>query len=261
MLNKIYNYYKKNGFKSLAITVFNKLYAQRLSCYNSTKIYFQNKSGLEIGGPSRHFKKNGYFPVYTIAKNLDNCNFNNDTTWEGTIKQGHTFSFNKKAELGYQYILEATNLSSIESNSYDFILSSHTLEHSANPIKALYEWKRVLKDDGMLLLVLPHYKATFDHNRPVTQLNHLIEDYQNDVAEDDLTHLDEILELHDLDMDPGAGNYESFKERSKNNIENRCLHQHVFNTNSAIEIVEYIKLNPLSVEVKNNFDIFILAKK
>ena len=47
-------------------------------------------------------------------------------------------------------------------------------------------------------LVVPHKDKTFDHNRPVTSLNHLEEDLDNDVDEDDLTHLPEILELHDL---------------------------------------------------------------
>ena len=50
-------------------------------------------------------------------------------------------------------------------------------------------------------------------------------------------------------------------ERSKNNIENRCLHQHVFNANSALEIVEYIGLNILYFKVENDCDSFILAQK
>ena len=32
--------------------------------------------------------------------------------------------------------------------TYDVLLSSHTLEHIANPLRALSEWKRIVGDDG-----------------------------------------------------------------------------------------------------------------
>jgi hypothetical protein len=78
------------------------------------------------------------------------------------------------------------------------------------------------------MLVLPNKDVTFDHKRQVTPYRHLYEDYKNNVGENDLTHLNEILELHDLAMDPPAGNKEQFKARSLKNFENRGLHQHVF---------------------------------
>ena len=40
--------------------------------------------------------------------------------------------------------------------SQDFIISSHTLEHLEDYLKALKEWDRVLKKNGVLLLYLPH---------------------------------------------------------------------------------------------------------
>ena len=72
---------------------------------------------------------------------------------------------------------------------------SHCIEHIANPLKAISEWKRILKDNGLILLIVPHKDKTFDHNRPITSLSHLIEDMKTDVQEDDSTHLPEILEL------------------------------------------------------------------
>ena len=94
--------------------------------------------------------------------------------------------------------MDATDLNKIPDLSYEFILSSNCLEHVANPIKALKEWVRVLKGDSLILLVLPSKEYTFDHNRPITKFKHLIEDYNNDTKESDLTHLDEILKSHDL---------------------------------------------------------------
>ena len=40
--------------------------------------------------------------------------------------------------------------------SLDFVFSSHTLEHLDKPWDALTEWGRVLRDDGILFLYLPH---------------------------------------------------------------------------------------------------------
>ena len=40
---------------------------------------------------------------------------------------------------GYQYIAEANDLRMIESGTYHFVLSSHTIEHTAKPLRALRE--------------------------------------------------------------------------------------------------------------------------
>ena len=82
------------------------------------------------------------------------------------------------------------------------------LEHVANPIKALSEWKRITS--GKIILIVPRKDFNFDHKRPITSFNHLLEDFDNDVNESDLTHLDEILSLHDLELDAPSGHLNSF---------------------------------------------------
>lgn len=221
---------------------------------------FRNKNGLEIGGPSKIFERTGSIPIYNIVENLDVCNFNEKTVWEGKIEIGNTYNYHNEKK-GYQFIYDAVNLNAIKSNSYDFILASHVLEHIANPFKALSEWLRVLKNDGFLLVILPHKDGTFDHNRPVTALNHLIKDYEFDVNEDDLSHLNEILELHDFNLHDPTGDFESFKERSLLNYENRCLHHHVFDTKLAIEIFNYFKINIISVDLVLPHNIVLLGQK
>lgn len=42
------------------------------------------------------------------------------------------------------------------SNSMDFVFSSHLLEHIVDTESTLKEWMRVIKDDGYLILYLPH---------------------------------------------------------------------------------------------------------
>src|SRR4051794_38319112 len=108
---------------------------------------FNNQYGIEIGGPSPIFRVKGIFPVYVYAKNIDGVNFSNHTIWEGKLEAGYTYCYFDHF-CGYQYIAEATDLHMIKSNTYDFVLSSHSLEHTANPLKALKEWNRILKANG-----------------------------------------------------------------------------------------------------------------
>jgi SAM-dependent methyltransferase len=182
-----------------------KLVPYRLRCYAHARGLFTDKVGIEFGGPSSIFGARGIFPVYPLAARIDNCNFDYQTLWEGTITPPRGFRFDKRRAPGRQFVAEANELGFIPDNMYDFVLSSHMIEHSANPIKALHEWLRVLKPEGTLLMVLTHRDGTFDHRRPVTPLRHLVNDFERQMAEDDLTHLPEILELHDLRRDPEAG--------------------------------------------------------
>ena len=195
------------------------------------------KRGIEIGGPSIFFDAS--LAIYQAASSLDGLNFARQTIWEGNIDESMDFSYRKR-RLGNQVIGEASDLSNVEAHSYDFVLSCHSLEHVANPLKALREWKRILKPEGFLILAVPNKESIFDHNRPITTFSHLIADEQSNVDERDLTHLQEILELHDLGRDKAAGSFEEFRVRSLDNFSNRGLHHHVFDADVMSECLKYV---------------------
>lgn len=261
MIKKIFAKLEAEGIKGFVNAVFHRVMPRCLACYSDCKPFLKGRTGLEIGGPSNIFGRTGLIPVYTVAARIDNCNFGHQTIWEGSITEGNTFHFYKRSAPGNQYVTEATNLSRIASASYDFVLSSHVLEHVANPVKALVEWTRILKEQGLLVLVVPHRDGTFDHRRPVTSLAHLIQDFELQTSEGDMAHLEEILSLHDLAKDPGAGDFNAFKQRSMQNLENRSLHHHVFDTRLAIEVVHHIGLQILCVELFRPYHIIVIAQK
>ncbi|MBI3491986.1 MAG: methyltransferase domain-containing protein [Acidobacteria bacterium] len=234
---------------------------RRVACYPAIADAIRGKSGLEIGGPSDIFAGHSLLPAYAIAGAIDNVNFSRATIWEGTIQEGQTFRYDARHAPGRQYILEATDLRSIPGELYDFILSSHTIEHVANPLRALREWVHTLKGGGLLVLVVPHHEGTFDHRRPVTPMAHLLDDERNGTTENDLTHLPEILELHDLSLDPPAGDFASFKARSERNAENRCLHHHVFDERRVVEMLEWLGTPVVAVERIEPYHIFSVARK
>jgi hypothetical protein len=92
-------------------------------------------------------------------------------------------------------------------------------------------------------------------------MSHLIEDLQKGTTEHDLTHLEEVLALHDLDIHPGGCELESLRERSLKNFENRCLHQHVFDTALLMEVGNHAGFQLRAIEAVRPFHIVLVAQK
>jgi hypothetical protein len=204
-------------------------------------------------------KDEGPLPIYGILGSLDNCLYSGSTIWTGQVREEDGFLYHPAKQAGRQIISDGTDLWCIPDSSYECVLACHCLEHIANPLRALAEWKRVLKDEGLLLLVLPHKDGTFDWRRPTTTLAHMIKDYENSVGEDDLTHVPEVFELHDLSRDEGVGTKEQFRQRCLTNRAHRALHHHVFDTMVALATVNCAGFQILRVDNLKPLHIIILA--
>ena len=199
-------------------------------------LYCQEKvtgaNAVEIGGPSKIFED-----LYAGFRSCDGVNYSVETTWGDFSSFSYEYS---GRQLGKQYICEATELKDIPDTTYDVYLSSNNLEHIANPIRALTEAYRVVKNGGLILIAVPRKENTFDHLRDVTSFSHLLDDYLNKVDEYDLSHLSEILDNHDFLLDPECGGREKFLDRSQKNYINRCLHHHVFSMDTLKTVFEYL---------------------
>jgi SAM-dependent methyltransferase len=207
--------------------------------------FFQDRVGLEFGGPSSIFSSTRLIPIYRISRRVDHYNFSKDIIWDSTHES---------------IVAEASDPSNVQNESYDFVLASHVLEHLANPLRALMEWKRILRPGGVVLVVVPHKAGTFDHRRPYTTFSHLEEDYRKNATEADLTHLPEILELHDLALDPAAGTKEQFRQRCLLNESVRAMHHHVFSPELVIQMFDYAGMDVLNVAVERPCHIIVLAQ-
>ena len=190
-----------------------------------------HKVGLEIGGPSRIFSGKGIIPLYDIAEAIDNVNYSRVTIWDNQ-------DLSRLATFRKTIISEASDLGSIESNSYDFVASTNVIEHLSNPLRALLEMKRVVRPGGSVIVIAPHKDIGFDHRRSLTNIESLIQLFKLNPPEGDISHLNlnEIFENYDLDLDQLAGDLDSFKKRTLDNKSNRALHQTVFNTQLLLEM-------------------------
>jgi SAM-dependent methyltransferase len=114
--------------------------------------------------------------------------------------------------------------------SYDFVIANHIIEHLANPIKAIKEMFRIIKINGLLVISIPDCNYTYDKCRNITELSHLIMDYNKNVNEISTEHYSDLLDQIKLDYSGKnilniSGIFEDLKKRHE--------HVHVWNSESA----------------------------
>ena len=213
---------------------------------------------LELGGPSGVFTDHGLVPIYPSAASVDNLQFSPQTSWHDLDAQSETFHHGGQ-DLGRQYFADDPDLAFMGDDTYDAVISSHVIEHFANPIRALAAWRRVVRSSGFILIVAPHHQGTFDRHRPVTTLEHLIDDYERDTSEDDLTHLEETLLLHDVERDVPQDR-RAWEDERRRNVETRVIHHHVFTTTSLLALLQHAGITILEHETRYPHDIYVLGR-
>jgi SAM-dependent methyltransferase len=218
----------------------------------------QRARALEIGGPSAVFGADGLLPVYPVLASIDGVQWAAETMWhELDPERGYRPEGTRRGEL---HLTDDLDLAGMDDGSYDATLSSHVLEHLANPLRALTAWRRVTRPGGHLLIVAPHMSGTFDHRRPLTPLSHMVEDFARGVGEDDLTHLAETLRLHDRARDAEPGDQQAWAERRRNNPTTRLLHHHTFTTPTLLALLDHAGLELLAAETRFPHDIYVLGR-
>lgn len=190
----------------------------------------ENKSFLEIGGPSVLFNTGSELPLYDLSKNIKYLV--DKVSFEESFKQTSTFE--------NTYFGDATDIKTWENlnERFDVIISSHVIEHIANPLKFLIH---VYNHCNSVITICPHYGFIWDCFRPLTSLEHMISDLKNDTSEYDLTHLKESYV-------PGHPWYEDEKEKHKfeQNFKYRAIHHHTFDVNSLAKLHETIGFKSMS---------------
>ena len=106
-----------------------------------------------------------------------------------------------------------TNAEVLPVGEWDYIFSSHCLEHLANPIAALEHWKTRLRSGGTLFLYLPHPEMSYW--RPQNFRKHLHLFWPKDVAQllRDLGFVDVIHGERDLAWSFAAVGFNGSAER------------------------------------------------
>lgn len=129
-------------------------------------------------------------------------------------------------------------LTKIGDESVDFIIANHFIEHTRNPIGTLENWLAKLRQGGIIFLTVPDKDATFDRERPLTPLQHLIDDYHATPEERharDRQHFEEWATF--IDKLPS----DEIAQRVNFLIEiDYSIHFHTFKLQSFLAIIHYL---------------------
>ena len=204
-----------------------------MSTFEKVVRALRKKTGIEFGGPTELFDKPHYGMHLYPYVNLDGGNIIKDNHFQTSFDPNYIYGGN----LGRQYDVDCTNEDQLKQlKKYDFVLTSHAIEHFSNPIKTLKLWEKyILKEGGYILTIIPDYQYCFDRKRPLTTLEHLIEDYNTNIGEDDKTHIEEQKELHDWSY----GGHPKFYELCDINERTRVVHHHTFDIELVEELFDY----------------------
>lgn len=75
---------------------------------------------------------------------------------------------------------DGQTLATIPDASLDFIVANHLIEHCDNPLGTLGNWLAKLKTGGIIFMAVPDKRVGFEEQRPLTPLDHIVEDYRCD---------------------------------------------------------------------------------
>ena len=99
-------------------------------------------------------------------------------------------------DIDYLGDLDVDGLKKFMNESFDFIIVNHVLEHLYDPIFAISECFRVLKEEGSLVISIPDKRFTFDKHRKLTRWEKLLAKFQNKKREPDLEDYCELIQIH-----------------------------------------------------------------
>jgi len=111
--------------------------------------------GVELGGAnSPHENGNSFF----LQACVNVAPAESERFYYGACTDGHR---------GFCHLHGHAAFIPLYNDTLDYIISSHVMEHIPDPIRAWKEWVRVLKPNGLVLMIVPHHDALRGDKRPV----------------------------------------------------------------------------------------------
>jgi predicted SAM-dependent methyltransferase len=152
-------------------------------------------------------------------------------------------------------------LALIKDESIDFIIANHMIEHSENPLLALKNWIRVLRLNGILYLAVPNKRKTFDTDRPVTSLTHIVRDYEEGPRVSRVQHFEEWVVLVNKVESRQVKN-----EMKRLSDMDYSIHYHVWDPPAFIDLLRFCQIErayPFRIEhtVVVGHEIIVILRK
>lgn len=162
---------------------------------------------------------------------------------------------------------DGETLSSVAEASQDFVIANHFIEHCQNVVSTIENMLRVLKPGGIIFLAIPDKTRTFDHERSVTTMEHLIRDYTDGPGWSEHGHYFDFVKY----TDHGRGKSDADIEKVILELKekNWSIHFHVWDHQAMIDTFIMMQKQfsfPFDIELARaaqpgtNESIFVLRK-
>jgi SAM-dependent methyltransferase len=110
------------------------------------------------------------FPIFENSKNIDVF------TQEKLIENySHDVNVSKEKMCKVDYLIKDNQW--IVDDKFDYVVSSHNIEHSPCLISFLNNIDKCLKNEGLIFLAIPDYRYCFDANKSVSNLIDILDAY------------------------------------------------------------------------------------
>jgi SAM-dependent methyltransferase len=154
---------------------------------------------------------------------------------------------------------DGEHLTTLEDASQDFVIASHFLEHCQDPIGTIKAMLRVVRPGGVLYVAVPDKRFTFDRNRPVTTLEHLLRDHEEGPSWSRVGHFEEWTSLAE------DANIKGRTARQLMDFD-YSIHFHVWTQAEVLELFAAMKTRcgvdfDIEAIVKNGIEVIVVLRK
>ncbi|MBO0767721.1 MAG: class I SAM-dependent methyltransferase [Solirubrobacterales bacterium] len=148
------------------------------------------------------------------------------------------------------HVQHGETLATLPGASQDFIIANHFLQQSEDPIATISTHLSKLKPDGVLYYAVPDKRYTFDYQREITPLEHVIADHQQGPERSRAQHYWEWVRW----VDPSGADPSDMQDLKRTaerlDANNHSIHFHVWTQAELLELVLYLR-----AEHKFEFDL------
>jgi len=130
---------------------------------------------------------------------------------------------------------DGEKLETIAAESQDFIVANHFLEHCENPISTIGTHLGKLKPGGVLFYAVPDKRFTFDFRRPVTPLQHMVDDYVEGPERSRAEHYEQWTKL--VIVEGGETEEQTLARARKLEADAYSIHMHVWTQAEFLQLI------------------------
>jgi SAM-dependent methyltransferase len=156
---------------------------------------------------------------------------------------------------------DGERLGTLPDESADFVIANHFIEHCQDPIGTLMSHVRVLRVGGTLYMAVPDKRLTFDKDREITPLAHVLRDHEEGPAWSHRTHYEEWAKHID-----GVDDAQVAARADELIADDYSIHFHVWTPDAFLELLVHARAQlglPVELEAieRNGHEFIVILRK